>query len=91
MAAEQALSHISDRDESNHHRYNEVYGINIYDHSGFELVINTERFRPAQSAQIIAAAARALGGKAGKGAVAVKKVARKAVAKKPKAAKKKKK
>jgi len=87
MTPEQALAHISDRDESNHHRYNEVYKINIYDHSGFELVINTERFRPAQSAQIIAAAARALGGKAGKKADAAKKIAVKKAATK-KAAKK---
>ncbi len=71
MAPEQALMHIDDRDESNHHRYNEVYKIDIYDHTRFELVINTERFRPAQTAQIIAAAARALGGKA------VKKAAKK--------------
>ena len=70
MSHEQALAHITDRDESNRHRYNEVYRINIYDHSGFELVINTEKFRPAQSAQIIAAAARALGGKTAKTAVA---------------------
>jgi len=75
MSHEQALAHISDRDESNHQRYNEVYKINIYDHSGFELVINTERFRPAQSAQIIAAAARAIGGNAGKKTDAAKKIA----------------
>ena len=85
MTPEQALSHISDRDESNHHRYNEVYKINIYDHSGFELVINTERFKPAQSAQIIAAAARALGGKTAKPAVKAKKVAVKKTATKKKA------
>ena len=76
MTPEQALTHINDRDESNHHRYNEVYKINIYDHSGFELVLNTEKFKPSESAQIIAAAARALGGKTGK-KIAVKKVAKK--------------
>ena len=74
MAQEQALMHISDRDECNHHRYSEVYKIDIYDHSGFELVMNTEKFRPAQSAQIIAAAARAIGERTKK---AVKKVATK--------------
>ena len=63
MPLDQALMHITDRDESNRYRYNEVYKINIYDHSGFELMINTEKFRPAQSAQIIAAAARAIGEK----------------------------
>ncbi|MCX6771291.1 MAG: cytidylate kinase family protein [Candidatus Micrarchaeota archaeon] len=72
MSQEQALAHINDRDESNHHRYNEVYKINIYDHSGFELVINTEKFVPAQTAQIIAAAARAVGGKKAK--IAAKKI-----------------
>ncbi len=82
MSQEQALTHINDRDESNRHRYNEVYKINIYDHSGFELVVNTEKFKPRESAQIIASAARALGGKAAKTAVKAKKVASKKIAKK---------
>ena len=82
MTPEQALAHITDRDESNHHRYNEVYKINIYDHSGFELVINTEKFVPAQTAQIIAAAARAIGGKTAKPAVKAKKAATKKTVKK---------
>jgi len=83
MTPEQALAHISDRDESNHHRYNEVYKINIYDHTGFELMINTEKFKPRESAEIIAAAARALGVKEKMPSakkVAVKKVATKKVA-----------
>lgn len=63
MTLEQARMHVADRDAGNHARYEEVYKIDIYDHSGFELVINTERFAPAQSAEIIAAAARAIGGK----------------------------
>jgi len=89
MTPEQALSHISDRDESNHHRYNEVYKINIYDHSGFELVINTEKFAPSQSAEIIAAAARALGGKkVVKAAKKAAKAAKKKTGKKGKKAKK---
>jgi len=73
MAPEQALSHISDRDESNRRRYEEVYKIDIYDHSGFELVMNTEKFVPAQSAQVIAAAAKALGEKKTAKKVAMKK------------------
>ena len=85
MSPEQALAHISDRDESNHHRYNEVYKIDIYDHSGFELVVNTEKFRPQETAQIIAAAAREIGGTEKK---TVKKVAKKAAVKKGKAGKK---
>jgi CMP/dCMP kinase len=58
MAPEEALSHINERDDSNHSRYLEVYGVNIYDHSGFELVINTDQFLPEESADIICAAAK---------------------------------
>jgi cytidylate kinase len=79
MTLEQSRMHVADRDAGNHARYEEVYKIDIYDHSGFELVINTERFAPRESAQVIAAAARALGGKNAK---AVKKT--KAVSKKKK-------
>jgi len=68
MTLEQARMHVADRDASNHARYEEVYKIDIYDHSGFELVINTERFAPAESAQVIAAAARAIGTKKPKAA-----------------------
>ena len=60
----EAARHISERDESNRLRYLEIYKIDIYDHSGFELVINSERFMPEESANIIVAAALAKGGKA---------------------------
>lgn len=60
MTTEQALQHITSRDESNHARYHGIYKINIYDHSGFELVINSARFMPGESADIIVAAAKAL-------------------------------
>jgi cytidylate kinase len=60
MTFDEALKHISERDESNHARYKEIYGINIFDHSGFELVLNTDRFMPAESADIICAAVRAV-------------------------------
>jgi cytidylate kinase len=82
MSLEQARMHVADRDASNHARYEEVYKIDIYDHSGFELVINTERFAPQQSAQVIAAAARALEGTKKKVERAVKKAAGKRIAKK---------
>ncbi|VVB99110.1 Cytidylate kinase [uncultured archaeon] len=59
MSVEEAERHISDRDESNHHRYMEIYKINIYDHSGFDLIINSERFLPNELSDIIVAAARA--------------------------------
>ncbi|MCX6769451.1 MAG: cytidylate kinase family protein, partial [Candidatus Micrarchaeota archaeon] len=58
MTLEQAFAHIADRDESNHQRYMEVYGINIYGHAGFERVINTDRFLPEESAEIVCAAAK---------------------------------
>ncbi len=61
MGAEEAERHIADRDESNRHRYLEIYKIDIYDHSGFELVINSEKFLPQESAEIIIAAAKAKG------------------------------
>lgn len=61
MSLQEAQKHISERDESNRLRYLEIYKIDIYDHSGFDLVINSERFLPAQSAGIIASAAAAKG------------------------------
>ena len=63
MSIAQAEQHISERDESNRMRYLEIYKIDIYDHSGFELVINSEKFMPGQSAAIIAEAARQKMGK----------------------------
>lgn len=56
MTVEEAEKHIEDRDESNRLRYLEIYKIDIYDHSGFELIINSEKFAPSQSAAIIAEA-----------------------------------
>ncbi|MCX8175061.1 MAG: cytidylate kinase family protein [Candidatus Micrarchaeota archaeon] len=78
ISLEEAAKHIAERDESNRMRYLEIYRIDIYDHSGFDLVINTERFLPEQSAEIIAAAAEAKmgksrGGKQGKKAAIKKK------------------
>ncbi len=79
MPLQGAQKHISERDESNRLRYLEIYKIDIYDHSGFDLVINTEKFLPAQSAEIICAAAREKGalGKAGKKGLRGKKAAKK--------------
>ena len=59
MGFDEAARHISERDESNRARYLEIYKIDIYDHSGFELVINSEKFMPEESANIIVAAAEA--------------------------------
>jgi CMP/dCMP kinase len=64
MAQEQALAHIAERDASNRTRYLDIYRIDIYDHSDFDLVVNTEKFRPEQSAEIIVQAAAEKMGKA---------------------------
>ena len=61
MSPQEAARHISERDESNRLRYLEIYKIDIYDHSGFDLVINSEKYLPAASAEIIATAARTKG------------------------------
>ncbi len=57
MGPEEALRHINERDESNRLRYLDIYKIDIYDHSGFDIVINSRNFMPSQSAAIIAQAA----------------------------------
>jgi len=57
MSVQEAEKHIEDRDESNRLRYLDIYRIDIYDHSGFDLIINSEKFVPSQSAAIIAEAA----------------------------------
>ena len=59
MSNDEASRHIAERDESNRLRYLEIYKIDIYDHSGFDLVINSEMYKPEQSSEIIVAAARA--------------------------------
>ncbi|MEM4633739.1 MAG: cytidylate kinase family protein [Candidatus Anstonellaceae archaeon] len=61
MPLEEAERHVLERDESNHLRYREIYGIDIYDHTDFDILINTERFSPQQSSEIIVAAAKQLG------------------------------
>lgn len=63
MTFEAAEKHITERDDNNHLRYHEIYNINIYDHSPFDLVINTEHFIPEESSDIITAAACAKTGK----------------------------
>ncbi|MCX8194642.1 MAG: cytidylate kinase family protein [Candidatus Micrarchaeota archaeon] len=79
MTLEKALEHISARDSSNRSRYLSIYNIDICDHSGFDLVINSEKFKPEQSAQVIINAALLKAGKPKKGRPALqKKVQRKA-------------
>jgi cytidylate kinase len=58
MSYSEALKHIRDRDTHNRGRYMALYKIDIYDKSIFDLIINTEKFTPEQSAEIIIAAYR---------------------------------
>ncbi len=61
MALQEALAHINERDSINRKRYIEVYGIDIFDHSAFDLSINTGKSSPEESAGIIISAAKKMG------------------------------
>jgi cytidylate kinase len=56
MTFKKALEHIKERDMHNRGRYLALYGIDIYDKSIFDLIINTEKLTPKQSAEIVIAA-----------------------------------
>jgi len=60
MSLAEALEHVRKRDANNRERYKRFYGINIDDRSIFDLVVNTGRFNPEQSSEIIVAAAKQL-------------------------------
>jgi len=66
MAPAAAVAHVRKRDADNIARYKKYYGIDILNHSGFDLEVNTERLAPEQSSEIIACAAKALDAKKGK-------------------------
>lgn len=53
MSFQEALAHVEKRDESNRQRYKKYYGINIDDHSNFDLEINTRVFTPELIVEII--------------------------------------
>jgi cytidylate kinase len=59
MSLREALKHIRKRDENNRRRYRRYYGIDITDHSIFDLEINSDVFNPNQIAGIIVKAAEA--------------------------------
>jgi cytidylate kinase len=59
MTFKKALEHIKERDMHNRGRYLALYGIDIYDKSIFDLIINTEKLTPKQSAEIVIAAYKA--------------------------------
>jgi len=53
-----ALAHISARDANNRARYKKLYGIDLDDHSSFDLEVHTDRFSPPSIARMIILAAR---------------------------------
>lgn len=59
MSLKRALEHIRKRDENNRRRYRRYYGIDIMDHSLFDLEINSDVFNPQQIAGIVIKAAEA--------------------------------
>ena len=59
MSLKKALLHIRKRDENNRRRYRRYYGIDIMDHSIFDLEINSDVFNPQQIAGIVIKAAEA--------------------------------
>lgn len=59
MSFKNALAHIRKRDKDNIRRYKRYYGIDITDHSVFDLEINCDVFNPQQIADIIIKAAEA--------------------------------
>ena len=61
LSFEDAVSHVKKRDANNVERYRNYYGIDITDHSIFDLDITTEKFGKEQVAEIIVRAAEFLG------------------------------
>lgn len=53
MSFGEALAHVKKRDDGNRQRYKKYYGIDIDDHSNFDLEINTRVFTPEAIAEII--------------------------------------
>lgn len=53
MKFKDALNHVRKRDLHNRGRYLALYGIDIFDKSIFDIIINTEKFNPEQIANII--------------------------------------
>lgn len=53
MSVRKALEHLRRRDRQNRARYKKVYGIDIYDRSGFDVCLNSGRFTPGQLARIV--------------------------------------
>ncbi|VVB73193.1 Cytidylate kinase [uncultured archaeon] len=58
MSKAKALKHVNERDMHNRGRYMALYGVDIYDHSNFDIIINTEKYSVDQIADIVVAAYR---------------------------------
>jgi len=56
MSKAKAQKHIHDRDMHNRGRYLALYAVDVFDHSSFDLVINTEHYTVDQIADIVVAA-----------------------------------
>lgn len=59
MSKAKALKHVNERDMHNRGRYMALYSVDIYNHSHFDLIINTENYSVDQIADIVVAAYRA--------------------------------
>jgi cytidylate kinase len=57
---DEVLAFTAERDRRDHERYLKLYGIDNYDWSTADLVVNTERFLPDAIAGIIEAAAKSV-------------------------------
>ncbi|MDD5336962.1 MAG: cytidylate kinase family protein [Candidatus ainarchaeum sp.] len=53
ISIEQAVLQIKKREEQNRSRYLKLYGIDIFDTSGFDVSFNSGRFTPEQMADLI--------------------------------------
>jgi cytidylate kinase len=51
-----ALKHVHARDMHNRGRYMALYGVDVLDHSNFDLIVNTEHYTIDQIAEIVVAA-----------------------------------
>ncbi|MEW6722892.1 MAG: (d)CMP kinase [Candidatus Micrarchaeota archaeon] len=52
MAVDEAVKHVRERDEQNRKRYKKVYGIDIYDDSRFDALLNCGIYRPEELLRI---------------------------------------
>jgi cytidylate kinase len=53
VTLKEARLHIADRDAANRKRYLKLYGVDIYDHSGFDICVNSGLYTPEELAEIV--------------------------------------